>query len=187
MKKILWVFILLLVAKVSFAASGEAGHDNEIPGFVKYQAINFVLLVGLLYGLTRKKMVSYFTGRVEKHGKAKEDAIRAFQEAQSKHEEVKQKLHSLHEGEELAIAKAQEEAKLLKSKLIHEADELGKTILADAKKTAQYEYDKAKQTLRSEAFDQAILLSKENIQKGMSKEDQKNLQHQFVESVGAQT
>lgn len=186
MIKTLWIFVaLFFIATASYAAGG---HDDGIPvKTIIFQVINTCLLIALLYTLTRKKIVNYFTQRVEQHGKAKDSAVRAYKEAQEKHEEVKNKLHSLVQGEEGALAKAQEEAKLLKSRLIHEAEALAKTIIDDAKKTTEYEYAKAKQMLREEVFANAIETSKTSIQKNMTKEDQANLRKEFVESVGAQS
>lgn len=180
--KLLVIFVLLLASKIASAAGG--GHDEGIPFVVVYQAINVALLVALLYGLTRKKVRSYFTSRLETHELAKKTAQQAFADAQAKHAEVSQKLQTLHADEKSTIEKAQAEAMLLKSKLIQEAEALGATIVADAKKTAHYELEKTKQELRKEAFEQALKLAKSDIEKNLNEKDQKNLQRQFVDNIG---
>lgn len=180
--KLFAALLLILATNAAFAAGG--GHDEGIPFVVVYQAINVLLLAALLYGLTRKKVRSYFTSRLETHEQAKKNAQRAFTEAQERHAEVSKKLETLHADEKSTIEKAQADAMLLKSKLIHEAEDLATHIVSDAKKTASYEYEKAKQELRNEAFDQALRLAKTDIEKNLTDKDQKNLQRQFVENIG---
>lgn len=180
--KLFAALLLLLTATVSQAAGG--GHDEGIPFVVVYQAINVLLLVGLLYGLTRKKVRTYFTSRLETHEQAKKNAQKAFTEAQERHAEVTKKLETLHADEKSTIEKAQADALLLKSKLIHEAEDLANSIVADAKKTASYEYEKAKQELRNEAFEQALKLARTDIEKNLTDKDQKTLQRQFFENIG---
>lgn len=184
--KLLIIFSIILLAKLASASDAAHGGDDlsHIPFVVVYQAINVALLVGLLYSLTRKKVRSYFSSRSETHEEAKKSAQKAFEDAQERHAEVTKKLSSLKSDEASTIKKAQEEAMLLKSKLIHEAEQHAANIVADSKITAQYEFEKAKQDLRHEAFDQALKLAKENIEKTMTEKDQKNLQNQFVENIG---
>ena len=73
---------------------------------------------------------------------------------------------------------------LLKSKLIQEAEQLATNIVSDAKKTAHYEFEKAKQDLRKEAFEEALKLARADIEKNLNEKDQKNLQRQFVDNIG---
>lgn len=181
--KLLFIFSLLFASTIASAAGGAEGH-NEIPFVVVYQAINVTLLVALLYGLTRKKVRVYFTSRLETHEQAKKTAQKAFADAQERHAEVSKKLQSLHADEKATIEKAQAEAMLLKSKLIQEAEHLATNIVTDAKKTAHYEFEKAKQELRKEAFEQALKLAKTDIEKNLNEKDQKNLQRQFVDNIG---
>jgi F0F1-type ATP synthase membrane subunit b/b' len=182
----LLILLSLMLGARAFGAEGHEGAEEavHVPLVVLYQAINVTLVVGLLYGLTRKKVRTYFSARLETHEEAKRTAERAFTEAQEKHAEVSKKLSSLQADEAATIKKAQEEAKLLKSKLIMEAEQLAANIVSDSKKTAHYEFEKAKQELKKEAFDQALKLAKENIEKTMTEKDQKNLQTQFVENIG---
>lgn len=180
--KLLIIFSLLLASKIASAAGG--GHDEGIPFVVVYQAINVTLLIVLLYGLTRKKVRSYFTSRLETHEQAKKTAQQAFADAQAKHAEVTKKLQTLQADEKSTIEKAQAEAMLLKSKLIQEAEGLAANIVSDAKKTAHYEYEKTKQDLRKEAFDLALKFAKTDIEKNLNEKDQRNLQKQFVDNIG---
>lgn len=175
--------LISAVAMASESTHGEA-HAVTIPFVTVYQAINVTLLVGLLYGLTRKKVRSYFTSRLQTHEQAKKTAQKAFDDAKAKHAEVTQKLQTLQAGEKSTIEKAQAEAMLLKSKLIQEAEGLATNIVSDAKKTAHYEFEKAKQDLRKEAFDQALKAAKADIEKNLNEKDQKNLQRQFVDNIG---
>lgn len=175
----------MLGAAVAMAAEGHAeGHEGGIPFVVVYQAINFGLLIALLYGLTRKKVRVYFSSRLETHEQAKKSAQKAFDDAQERHAEVTKKLQTLHEDEQSSYEKAQADAMVLKSKLIHEAEQLAANIVADSKKTAQYEYEKAKQELRKEAFDQALKIARTDIEKNLTEKDQENLQRQFVDNIG---
>lgn len=179
--------LTILGPAIAMAAEGHheaaAGHA-EIPFVIVYQAINVALLIGLLYGLTRKKVRVYFSSRLETHEQAKKSAQKAFDEAQERHAEVTKKLQGLHADERATIEKAQADAMILKSKLIQEAEQLATHIVSDAKKTASYEFEKAKQDLRKEAFDQALKLARTDIEKNLDEKDQKNLQRQFVENIG---
>ncbi len=180
MKKVILIFSILFGSTVAFAAE----HADGIPTFVYYQMINVTLLIALLYGLTHKKVRSYFTSRLVTHEEAKRSAQRAFTEAKERHEEVSQKLTKLQAEAPAAIEKAQADAMLLKSKLIQEAEELAENIIKDAKNVAQYEYEKAKQDLRKEAFEEALKLARTDIEKNLNDNDQKDLRNQFIENIG---
>ena len=183
--KFILTTLITLGSAAAFAAGGAHGEEHgAIPFVVVYQAINVTLLVGLLYALTRKKVRAYFTSRLETHELAKKTAQKAFADAQERHAEVSKKLQDLHAGEKSTIEKAQAEAMLLKSKLIQEAEQLATNIVSDAKKTAHYEFEKAKQDLRKEAFDEALKLARTDIEKNLNEKDQKNLQRQFVDNIG---
>lgn len=181
-KKILIAAALISATTQASAAGGEEG----IPFVVVYQTINFIIFSAILYWIAKKKMGAFFSERVGKHEKAKEEAVKAFTDAQQKHDEVNNKLKMLIEQEGSALQRAQEEAKLLKSRLIHEAEDLAKSVLEDAKKTAQYEYEKAKLELRREFFEQALSQSKKEMSSSIDKGNQKTLHKEFVEGVGAQ-
>lgn len=177
---------VILGSALAMAAEGrhEAGGHEGIPFVIVYQAINVALLIALLYGLTRKKVRIYFSSRLETHEQAKKSAQKAFAEAQERHAEVTKKLQGLHADENVTIERAQAEAMILKSKLIQEAEQLASHIASDAKKTAHYEFEKAKQDLKKEAFDQALKLARSEIEKNLNEKDQKNLQRQFVDNIG---
>ncbi len=177
------IFAILLMFKAAQAAGG--GHDEGIPIQVLYQAINFSILVGLLFFLTRKKVAAHLIGRLETHEQAKQQAQKAQTEAEELHKEVSSKLKTLQETEDQTIAKAQTEALEMKSKLILEAEQLAKRIVEEARKTTSFEHEKAKQQLREEAFELAMKQARSAIEKNMTNDDQKNLQKQFIDSIGA--
>lgn len=157
----------------------------HIPKAVLYQAINVVILIGVLYYFTKQKIKDYFSSRATAHEKAKENAAQAYKEAETQHKDVVLKLTNLKKEETAFVEKAQAEAKELKSKLIREADQIAHNMIQDAKKTAAFELEKAKQDLRKEALEEALLYARENIQKTISPADQKNLEKQFVNGIGA--
>lgn len=178
--------VFILGSATALAAEGhhEVLVPATIPFVVVYQAINFSLLIALLYGLTRKKVRIYFSSRLETHELAKKSALQAFADAQERHAEEKKKLEGLHADESTTIERAKAEAMILKSKLIQEAEHLANNIISDAKKTAHYEFEKAKQDLRKETFEQALKLARTDIEKNLNEKDQKNLQRQFVDNIG---
>ena len=179
--------ILLLFKAAAWAAGGEgveAGHEG-IPIQVLYQAINFSILVGLLYFVTRKKVTAHLIGRGEAHAAAKVQAKKAVDEAEERHKDLTSKLQSLQQTEEQTIRRAQNEAMEMKSKLIQDAEALAKRMIDDARKTTTFEHEKAKQGLREEALELALKQARDAIQNNVTKDDQKNLQKQFIDSIGA--
>lgn len=182
-KNLIFIFLILLLAKAAQAAGGA--HGDGVPIQVLYQAINVTILISLLYFLTRKKVAAYLIGRVETHEQAKQQAQKAVVDAEERHKEVSSKLKTLQETEEQMIERARNEALEMKSKLIQEAEALSRRMIEEARKTTTYEQEKAKQVLREEAFDMAMKQAKQAIEKNLTSNDHKNLQKQFVDSIGA--
>lgn len=179
------ILLLFKAAAWAVGAEGAEGQHEGVPVQVLYQAINFSILVGLLYFVTRKKVAEHLIGRGEAHAAAKVQAKKAIDEAEERHKDLTSKLENLHRTEEQEIRRAQNEAMELKSKLIQDAEALAKRMVDDARKTTTFEHEKAKQGLREEALDLALKQAREAIQKNVTKDDQKNMQKQFIDSIGA--
>ena len=187
-KFLIYLFLILFgmiaVTENVFAASG-GGHAEGIPyKTVMYQAINFVMLVGLLVYLLKKPLKLFFTEKKQNFLKAAEKAEQIQKIAEQEHLQIKVKLTKLQSTTDESIAKARAEASDLKKQLIAEAQATAKRVELETKTAIELELTKAKQHLREQLIQEAVSLSRSSISSKVSVEDHKRLEGDFIKNIG---
>ena len=180
---------LLLMMSSIWAQEGaehaaEHGEALSIPwGNIFVQAFNLFLLVALLTYLLRKTVKQHFAQRALEYKELVDRAENARQEAEKTNHDIKNKLAKLEAGAKENVNRAEQEAKILRGRLMDEAKTLGQKLAQDAQRTAVIELEKAKSELRHELLEQALQRSSDNLKKSLGSMDQKNLQNEFVEKI----
>jgi F-type H+-transporting ATPase subunit b len=186
--KILFYLFLILFGMIAvtenvFAAGGA--HSEGIPyKTIMFQAINLSMLVGLLVYLLKKPLKLFFTEKKQNFLKAAEKAEQIQKIAEQEHLQIKVRLTKLQSTSDESIAKARAEASDLKKQLIAEAQATAKRVELETKTTIELELTKAKQQLREQLIQEAILLSRSSISSKVSVEDHKRLEGDFIKNIG---
>jgi F-type H+-transporting ATPase subunit b len=175
---------IILLPLVSMAEEHEAAHEGGgLPSVVYFQAINFVLFAGLLVYLGRKPIRDYFSGRKEKFNAALTKAAAAKSEAEARKQEIQKKINDLQASSEQELARAKSEAQDLHTRILKEAEGLSENLRVEAKRTATFEIERAKNELRESLLSQSVAFSSKLLREKIAEGDQKRLQTEFSESV----
>jgi F-type H+-transporting ATPase subunit b len=166
-------------------AAGAGGHDGGIPMVLWLQVINFVLYMGLVVYLAKKPLQEMFQGRYDGFFSALRKAEAAKAEAEAKRKEIQDRLNKLETTRDESIQKARDEAAAIRNQIVEEAKSLSSKLKADAEKTAYIEIERAKTELREDLLAQSVIMAKRILTDKMQEQDQKRLQTEFVDKIGA--
>lgn len=179
MKAALVLIAISFCCTSAFAAGGEG-----VPwDMILKQTISFLIVVGLLYALLGKHVVTLFRERAESFEKLLNAAKQAREDAEAQREEILQRLQKLESTAQSSIESARAEAEQLKLKIRSEAEYVSKQIRDEAQRTAAREIDRAKQELKQEALQLAMAQTRESLRTNVAEPDQKRLQNEFVDKI----
>ena len=178
--------VVLILATVFSSTAFAAGGGDGIPvTMVILQAINVSLFVGLLAYLLKGPVKTYFKNREDEFTAAARKAEELKAEAARHRKEIADKLKELEDNAEKTIQNAKSEAEALKENILKEAKEMAAKIQAEAERSTQNEVARAKEELRRSLLNGAIDAAREAAAKGLTEQDQKRLQGEFVNKVGS--
>jgi F-type H+-transporting ATPase subunit b len=175
----------LLVLAQEHATEHEAHAEGGLPTVVYLQAINFLLYAGLLVYLLRKPVREYFSGRKEKFNSALNKAAQAKNEAEAQKREVQTRIDELTRTSQAELARAKSEAAELQTRIMKEAEEISAHLKSEANRSATFEIERAKNELRESLLSQAVAFSSKLLKEKIAEGDQKRLQTEFVDKIGA--
>lgn len=178
-----FLFLLPAFAIAAGSGHGEAHAAGGVPMAVVFQAINFLIYVGVLYFLLRKPVLSFFTGREQAFKQALVKAESAKREAEAKKREIQDRLNRLETTADESVAQAKAEAAALKARILKEASELSQKLRDEAHSATEFEVARAKHELREELLVQSVAAAREMLADQMAEPDQKRLQTEFVDKI----
>lgn len=177
----------LCAAAVAFAAEESGAHQGggvHIPwGEILKQAINFLLLAGVLVYFLRKPLSSFLKERSELLRKAIDDAAKARAEAAEKLAAIETRTAKL--ADEIAgmntkmDVEAAAEARRLQETVAAEISR----IRAQSEFTGEQEVKKAREELRREASLLSAQAAEEIVRKTLSPTDQERLVRENLEKI----
>jgi len=177
----------LCVAAVAFAAEESGAHQGggvHVPwGEILKQAINFLILAGVLFYFLRKPLSSFLKERSELLRKAIDDAAKARADAAEKLAAIESRGAKL--ADEIAAMNARmdveaaAEAKRLQEAVAVEISR----IRAQSEFTGEQEVKKAREELRREASLLTARAAEELVRKTLSPEDQERLVRENLEKI----
>ena len=177
----------LCVAAVAFAAEeGGAQHGGgvHIPwGEIIKQAINFLLLAGVLVYFLRKPFSSFLKERSDLLRKAIDDAAKARAEAAEKLAAIETRTAKLADEIAGMNAKMDVEAAAEARRLQETAAVEISRIRAQSEFTGEQEVKKAREELRREASLLSARAAEELVRKTLSPEDQERLVRENLEKI----
>lgn len=181
---------LIVLAQEHAAEHGADAHggghaEGGLPTVVYLQAINFVMYAGLIIYFARKPVREFFHGRREKFNAALNKAAQAKADAETQKREIQSKIDELTRTSQAELARAKSEAAELQARIMREAEEISAHLKNEANRTASFEIERAKNELRESMLSQAVAFSSKLLKEKVSEGDQKRLQTEFVDKIGA--
>jgi len=182
---ILFVLVCCGLAMASGAGAEQgADHGNGKMLDLLYRAINFALLVIILYVVVRKTTIKdFFSNRREEIRNNFEELNKKKDLAERRFHELEQKLREFEVSKKEIIDQYKAEGAAEKEKIIAEAEQRAGQILEQAELTIQREILAAGERLKREVLDSAAQKAQEIISKEMKESDQDHLVDEFIRSV----
>ena len=177
----------LCAAAVAFAAEEGVAHQGggvHVPwGEIIKQAINFLILAGVLVYFLRKPFSSFLKERSELLRKAIDDAAKARAEAAEKLAAIEARTAKLADEIAGMNAKMDVEAAAEARRLQETAAVEISRIRAQSEFTGEQEVKKAREELRREAALLSARAAEEIVRRTLSPEDQERLVRENIEKI----
>lgn len=195
MKKLCFIFSLLfLMVLTSVTVFAEtAGHgsghsagaeDHGIPWYsVAIQAVNLGILLVLIFFFVRKGIVAAFAKRQADYQEQSQKTAQLLAQAENELKDIKTKLTTLESTELSSLEKAQQEAEVLKNKMIAETEQQAKKMKDDVALIVTAEVYKAKNEIRSAIIDASFEQAREAVKAQATAITQKS-EKGFVADLG---
>ncbi len=180
-------FAIVFFSGICFASGGgehggAVGNDKLID--LLYRCINFTLLVIILFVVVKKTSVKdFFSSRREEIRRKFEDLKRQRAEFEMQYRELEERLKEFEVKRQEIIEQFRSEGELEREKIIAEAKERAKQILAQADVTIEREIRTMRGRLQEEVVELAAKRAQEIIVKSIKDADQEQLVDEFIERV----
>ncbi len=163
------------------AAEGAEHHGPGMP--VVYHAINFAILVGLLFYFLRKPVKEFFASRAALIRGNIDEAKQRKDEAAKKYAEYEQRLQSIESEMQGLITSLKQDGELERKRLLETAQQQAVSLQSNSERMLQQELRKAKEDLKREAVGLAGQLAEDLIRQNITPEDQGRIVGQYLEKM----
>lgn len=190
-RKIILVFCLLstVCCLVSFSVFAAEGGEHAEQAFTwkdwLWPVVNFAVLVAVLVFFARKPFSEYFKKRTELIEKSLKEATEAKELAQKTLNEVKARLKNTDSEIEQIIESARKAGEKEKEAIIADGERLKAKILEQAKANIDFELQKAKEKIKSEAAFMALELAEKQIKEKLGQKEQEALIDDYIKRLEA--
>jgi F-type H+-transporting ATPase subunit b len=178
--------VSLMFAAAAFASGGGGG---EAVHFTwrdwLWPVVNFSILMFILVFFGRKPMSEYFKGRTEMIERSIREANEAKELAQKTLKEVQDRLKNTESEIEQIIESARRSGEKEKEFIIAEGEKLKEKIIEQAKANIDFELQKAKDTIKTEASLLALELAEKQIKEKLGQKEQEALIGDYIKRLEA--
>lgn len=172
--------VALGVTGVASAAGGGGG--NPMRDLI-WNAVNFTLLLVVLFVVARKPALAFFADRREQVGNDVANAKQLLDNAEESHNEWQRKLVELEEELDQIRRSARNRAEQERETILAEARASAERIQSDAVAAVDQELRRAQSELRNEASELALELAGQLIQNNITDSDRERLMDEFISGV----
>lgn len=172
--------ILLACAQPSYAAEEHAASVTQL----FFPVINFLLFLYLLKRFLVPAIRDFLRSRRERLLAALEEAQKGKKGAEAIRAGYRERLAGSEEEARALFESLRTDGERQKAKILSEAEELAKKIIADAEFQAQQEVKVARQRLRRELAEAARAEAEKLIRRHLAPEDQGRLVEDFLSRLG---
>ncbi len=184
--KIIYCLLLtiycLLPTAIVFAAGGGEHHSTTWKDWF-WPVVNFLILITVLVYFGRKPIREYFKKRTELIEKSLKEAEEARVFAKKALDEVQERLRNTDREIKEIIEGAKQAGEREKEALIAEGERLRQKIIEQAKTNIEFELEKAKKEIKSEAALIAIELAERQIKEKLGREEQEALIEEYIQKL----
>ncbi len=175
--------ITSLFVSAAFAGGGETGEHAFTWKDWLWPVVNFAILVFILFYFGRKPIGEYFKKRTEVIEKSLKEAKEAKELAQKTLDEVRNRLKNTDMEIEHILEAAKKSGEKEKEAIIAEGVRLKEKILEQAKANIDFELQKAKQKIKSDAAIMALELAEKQIKEKLGQRDQEALIEDYIKRL----
>ncbi|HKY63882.1 MAG TPA: ATP synthase F0 subunit B [bacterium] len=174
----------LLPSLLLAASEAAEGGEHHGPGMaVVYHAINFAILISVLFYFLRKPVKEFFASRSTLIRSHIDEAKQLKNEAAKKYSEYEQRLKSIEQEMQGLIVSLKQDGELERKRLLETAEQQAQTLRTNSERMLQQELRKAKEDLKREAVGLAGQLAEDLIRQNLTPEDQGRLVGQYLEKM----
>lgn len=178
-----FVFNLVLVS-TAFASSGGEDYTYTWKDWF-WPVVNFSILMFILVFFGKKPIGDYFKGRTALIEKSLKDAAEAKALAEKTLQEVNARLNNTDAEIAQIIEAARKSGEKEKEAIIAEGEHLKEKIIEQAKANIDFELQKAKEALKSEAALMALELAEKQIKEKLGQSEQETLIDDYIKRLEA--
>lgn len=190
-KKMFFLFFVCVLSSLFLVPSYGAAFaaEEETHAFswneLTWPIINFTILVAALFYVGHKPIREFFKKRTEMIEKSLKDAEEAKELAKKTLIEVRERLKNTDREIGGIMASAKKAGEKEKDALIANGKRLKDKILEQAKVNIEFELQKAKAAIKSEAAFMALELAGQQIKERVGQKDHENLIHEYIKKFEA--
>ncbi|NOZ69680.1 MAG: F0F1 ATP synthase subunit B [Deferribacteres bacterium] len=182
---LLVVAVNFMFAALAFAGGGEGAEHHFTWKDWLWPVINFAVLVFILVFFGRKPIGEYFRKRTELIEKTLKEAAEAKELAGKALNEVRQRMKNTDSEMQQIIEAARKSGQKEKEAIIAEGEHLKERILEQAKSNIDFELQKAKEKIKSDAALMALELAEKQIREKLGKKEQDVLINDYIKRLEA--
>jgi F-type H+-transporting ATPase subunit b len=150
-----------------------------------WPVINFAFLVFILVFFARKPFAEYFKNRTELIEKSLKDASEAKEIAQKTLNEVRARFGNTDRDIEDILASARKAGEKEKETIIADGERMKEKIIEQAKANIDFELQKAKEKIKSEAAMMALEIAEKQIKEKLGQKEQEALIDDYIKRLEA--
>jgi len=177
---LLTAYCLLLTVTAFAAEGGEHAFSWKA---LLWPIINFAILAAILIKFLAKPAKEFFKKRTEMIEKSIKDAEEAKEFAKKTLAEVRERLENTDREIDGILNSAKKAGEKEKEALVAEGERLRNKILEQAKANIEFELQKAKEAIKSEAAMAALELAEKQIKERLSKKEQEALIEEYIKKL----
>jgi F-type H+-transporting ATPase subunit b len=174
-------------AVIAAGGGGEHG-DAEHKGWVAtdtYRVMNFTVLAVGLFLLLRKPVAQALNGRIQDIKDQLSDLEAQKQEAEKQLAEYNERLARLDQEAKEIMEQYIQQGNEAKARILEAAEASAVKLEEQAKRNIEHEFERAKQTLRTEIIEKALVEAEAIVKAKITDDDQNRLVDEYLEKVVA--
>ncbi len=176
------VYCLLSTVPV-FAMGGGGGEHVTTWKDWFWPIVNFAIIVAVLVYFGRKPIKEYFRKRTELIEKSLNDATEAKELARKTLDEVQGRLKNTELEINRILEASRKTGEREKEALIAQGESLKNKILEQTRANIEFELEKAKKSIKSEAALMALELAEKQIKERLGKKEQEALIDEYIKKL----
>ena len=165
------------------AAAGGGAEDGSATADLVYAALNFALLLGVLFFFSRKAVSAFFAERRDRIRQDLESSAELLAQAESRYASWQRQLAELEQETQQIRETAQRRAEEERDRILEAARVAAERIQNDARVAVDQEVARARDQLRNEALELAVQIAGEHLRQQIGDADRERLIDEFIEHV----